>query len=84
MQLACVRPPANAFIFFGYLFEILALDPIDMGDFYDENLLLDEEAGPFTPNFEFLGFETYYTLQNIGSIIIFILLTTAAGTISTI
>jgi hypothetical protein len=72
MQLANLRQPAIAFIFFETLLSLLAVDPIPMDDFYDENLQLDD-TGPYTSQFEFLGFETFYALKNLGSLVLLIL-----------
>jgi hypothetical protein len=69
MQMADIRPPANAQIFFEILLSMLTADVVDMDDFYDENFVLDE-VDPFTTNFEMLGYGSYYPLKLLGTLAI--------------
>jgi hypothetical protein len=51
---------------------MLTADVVDMDDFYDEQLELDDME-PFTTNYEMLGYGTYYPLKLLGTLAIVIL-----------
>ena len=64
--------PANAGMVFKYLTKIAAFDVFEIGDYVDEYLEL-EQTDPVDNNFETLGFESKWFINNVGSFFIYIL-----------
>ena len=73
LPLTKVTLPANARIFFESIFQIAAFDFYDLNDFWHEKLNI-EPTEPFNDNFNELGFESRYMLNNMGTMFFFILL----------
>ena len=69
MMLVRVKSPGNVNLFFGFLLVVVAMDPLDMDDVYDEYLSLDE-TNPIAPNFSYLGYQSLYSMKNFGSLIL--------------
>ena len=62
-----VNIPANALLLFNKIMEIAAFDIIEIND--PLNKLLDlEPTGPYRPNFDAVGFESIYLLNNLGAL----------------
>jgi len=70
MPLLHVILPNNAQTFFESIFQIAAFDFYDTGDML-HSLLQIEETEPFNDNFEDLGFQSLYILNNMGTMIFF-------------
>ena len=64
--------PANAGMVFKYLTKIAAFDVFEIGDYVDEYLEL-EQTEPVDNNFETLGFESLWFINNVGSFFIYLL-----------
>ena len=64
--------PANTGMVFQYLTKIAAFDLLEIGDFVDEFLEL-EQTDPVDNNFETLGFESQWFINNVGSFFIYLL-----------
>ena len=62
--------PANAGFLFDQLMKIAAFDPFDTTPYWEALLSLDPTV-PVDQNFEALGYESLYFLQNLGSLAIF-------------
>ena len=68
-----VTLPANASIFFGMLFKIAAFDVFEVED--TVNYLLDlQPTDPIDANFEAIGFESIYFLNNLGPLMVVFLI----------
>ena len=65
-----VQLPANAAIFFKSIFQIAAFDFYDLNDIIN-SLLQIEPTEPFNENFEDIGFESRYIINNMGTMIFF-------------
>ena len=73
MPLFFVILPINATVLFKGIFSIAAFDFYDMGDIIHD--LLDVEASdPFNINFEELGLESRFVLNNLGTMMFFYIL----------
>lgn len=64
--------PANAGMVFKYLTQIASFDIFDIGDYVDEYLQL-EDTDPVNIEFETLGFDSQWFINNIGSFYIYLL-----------
>jgi len=73
MQISChimlinVQTPANVTIFYGYIFQVMALDLIDCDNFFDQKLQL-KETEPLSHNFDKIGYGSLYSIRNFGSL----------------
>ena len=65
--------PINAAKFFKSISQIAAFEIYDMNDFFHKTLDISPTE-PFSDNFEELGFESQYILNNMGVMVIFYLL----------
>ena len=70
LPLMNVQLPSNAAIFFKSIFQIAAFDFYDFNDIIHEVLDL-EPTEPFNENFEDIGFESKYMINNMGTMIFF-------------
>ena len=70
LPLMKVVPPSNAAIFFSAIFQIAAFEVYETGDAVNAGLGLPEKPG-LSPNFEELGFESIYFINNMGTMIFF-------------
>jgi len=61
--------PANAGLFFDQLMKVAAFDVIETTPYWDSLLSLDPTV-PVNQNFEALGYESLYFLQNLGSLVL--------------
>ena len=66
-----VTIPPNAQVFFGYIFDVIAFDPIDIQDSVEQffNLKQGDEF-ELDDNFVQLGYESSYFVSNLGSMIL--------------
>ena len=64
--------PANTGMVFKYLTKIAAFDILEIGDYVDEFLELGQ-TDPVDNNFETLGFESKWFINNVGSFFIYLL-----------
>ena len=63
--------PANAQIFFNYIFQVVAFDPIDIQKPVEEYFNLEQsEEVELASNFEQMGYESSYLLVNLGSLLL--------------
>lgn len=63
--------PPNAQVFFGYIFEVIAFDPIDIQDSVEQFFNLQQgDEFELEDNFVQLGYESSYFLSNLGSMIL--------------
>ena len=69
--------PANAQMFFSQINKIASFDIIDIDPFINKVLNLNETE-PVNANFEAIGFQSIYFLNNMGSLIIGFLIYFAA------
>ena len=71
MSLMNVTIPPNAQVFFGYIFDVIAFDPIDIQDSVEQffNLKQGDEF-ELEENFVQLGYESSYFVSNLGSMIL--------------
>jgi hypothetical protein len=70
LPLCKVILPSNASTFFKSIFQIAAFDFYDMTDIINSLLNL-QPTKPFNENFEDLGFDSLYFLNNMGTMIFF-------------
>ena len=62
--------PANALIFFSYIFSVASFDPIDIQEPVEEFFDLKQTDGvELASNFVELGYESSYLLSNLGSLL---------------
>ena len=73
LPLCNIALPINAAKFFKTISQIAAFEIYDMNDFY-HNLLNIPPTEAFSDNFEELGFESRYILNNVGAMVLFYLL----------
>ena len=73
LPLMKVQLPSNAAIFFKSIFQIASFDFYDLNDIIHEVLDL-EPTEPFNENFEDIGFESKYMINNMGTMIFFYIL----------
>ena len=73
MPLFQVSMPGNAAVFFGHLMSIAAFDFIEFGDIIHEAFSI-EATDPIDDNFNSVGFESQYFLNNLGTIALFYLI----------
>ena len=59
---------------FGVLMQIAAFDAIPTDDIYDDVVFGPQEGDPINPDFESVGFESIWTIPNLGSLGLYILL----------
>ena len=69
MPLFKITLPANAGLFFKQIMQIAAFDIIEINEPLD-NLLDLEPTDPINENFEAVGFESIYLLNNMGTLAI--------------
>ena len=69
MPLFKINLPANAGLFFKQIMQIAAFDIVEIGEPLDKLLDL-EPTDPINENFEAVGFESIYLLNNMGSMAI--------------
>ena len=63
--------PANAQIYFGYIFTVIAFDPIEIQDPVENFFNLEQsEDFELEDNFVQLGYESAYFLSNLGSLLL--------------
>ena len=62
-----VNIPANALLLFNKIMEIAAFDIIEINDTLNQLLNL-EPTGPYSKNFDSVGFESIYLLNNLGAL----------------
>ena len=62
-----VNIPANALLLFNKIMEIAAFDIIEINDTLNSLLNL-EPTGPYRQNFDAVGFESIYLLNNLGAL----------------
>lgn len=60
--------PANAAIFFEYIFEMIAFDPIDVTEYINIGFNLSSLEFELEVNFVQLGYESAYFVTNLGSL----------------
>ena len=60
--------PADAGEFVKYLLQVVSYDPIDISDNISETCDLNEDAEPFSINFEAMGLESFYQIVNAGTL----------------
>jgi len=69
MPLFKVQMPASAKVFFNQLFKIASFNLIDIDPYINKMLSLNETE-PFNPNFDSLGFNSMYFLNNMNSLLL--------------
>ena len=68
LPLANIVLPANAMSSFDVLVQIVSFDYFPIAEVFNMGFT---PTPAFTPNFEYLGYETYNFIENMGSIILF-------------
>ena len=61
-----IMMPPNINIFFTELMKVCAFDPIPTNDLW-HNVFQLEETGALSPNFDTIGYESYWVIVNLGS-----------------
>lgn len=77
MPLFDVQMPGNAQTFFNQIFKIAAFDIIEIEPYVNSVLNLNE-TGPFNSNFDTLGFQSMFFLNNLGPLVFAFLIYFAA------
>ena len=70
MPMCKVILPGSASLFFETIFQIAAFQIYDIGDHINDMLSL-EPTDPFNQNFENIGLESMYVLNNMGTMVLF-------------
>lgn len=67
--LLSVIMPANSQIFFEYLFEMIAFDPVDVDDLINDMFGLKDDDPGLKDAFVQLGYESAFFVTNMGSLL---------------
>jgi len=67
MMLVSVEIPPSCQIFYSSLFKLVTYELIDISSYIRKGLNLIEDAG-FSPNFEFLGYQSKYSIILLGNL----------------
>ena len=71
LSLMPVIIPANAMIFFSFIFSAVSFDPVDIQEPVEEYFNLKQTEGvELANNFVELGYESSYMLSNLGSLLL--------------